>query len=129
MTHRSERLLNMLYAMPRSPEIEERKRRFDDLNAFISQRGGWMTSVPGAHKITFDALPGSPLPEQLAALGYIVHKTGEGERILPNAVQQWFEMSSSGALIAATDGSTKPVSLVVTAASLARVEQFDLRMP
>ena len=60
---------------------------------------------------------------------YIIAKTGEGERILPNAVAQKFETSSSDALIAATEGSTRPVSVTVTNAGIAVVEQFDLRMP
>ena len=30
----------------------------------------------------FEALPGSPLPGQLAELGYVVEKTGSTERIL-----------------------------------------------
>jgi hypothetical protein len=128
MTHRSERLLNMLYSAPRSPEIDARKERFADINAFIAEQGGWMTSVPGSHEITFDALPGSALPEQLAARGYIVEKIGESERILPHAVVQWLEVSSSGALVAPTEGSTRPTSLVVTNAGIAAVEQFDLRM-
>jgi hypothetical protein len=46
-----------------------------------SARGGWLTSVPGAHEISVDALAGSPLPARLVALGYIVEKTGTSERI------------------------------------------------
>ena len=49
--------------------------------------------------------------------------------ILAHPVAQRFEVSSSGALVAATEGSTKPVSVVVTSAGIATVEQFDLRMP
>jgi hypothetical protein len=61
-------------------------------------------------------------------LGYIVVKTGESERILPHAVQQRFEMSSSGALIAATRTQRGRCRwVVVTGAGLARVEQYDLR--
>jgi hypothetical protein len=78
---RRERLLNQLYSVPRNPEVDERKRRFDDINAFISQHGGWTTSVPGSHEITFDALVGSALPEQLAAMGYSVVMTGTSERV------------------------------------------------
>jgi hypothetical protein len=73
---RRERLLNQLLIAPRSPEIDERKQRFDDINAFISQHGAWLTSVRGSHEVTFDALVGSPLPAQLTALGYDVVKTG-----------------------------------------------------
>jgi hypothetical protein len=72
---------------------------------------------------------GSPLPAQLVALGYIVEKVGESQRILPNAVAQRFEVSSSGAVVAPTEGSTKPVTVTITNAGIAAVEQFDLRMP
>jgi hypothetical protein len=48
--------------------------------------------------------------------------------ILAHPVAQRFEVSSSGALVAATEGSTKPVSVVVTSAGVARVECFDLRV-
>jgi hypothetical protein len=58
--------------------------------------------------------------------GYIIEKIGEGERILPHAVAQRFEVSSSGALVPATLGSTKPVTLTVTNAGIAVVEQFEL---
>ena len=90
---RRERLLAQLLIAPRNPEAEERKKRFDELTAFVQARGGWMTSVPGAREMTFDALPGSPLPAELTALGYIVEKTGTSERILPHAVAQKFETS------------------------------------
>jgi hypothetical protein len=62
-------------------------------------------------------------------LGYLVEKTGETQRILPLAVAQPMTMSSSGALVAVTEGSTKPVALHITNAGIATVEQYDLRMP
>jgi hypothetical protein len=77
----------------------------------------------------FQALVGSALPGQLTALGWNVTKIGESERILPHAVRQRFEVSSSGALVAATENSTRPTSIVVTNAGVVVVEQFDLRSP
>ena len=77
----------------------------------------------------FEALPGSPLPAQLGTLGYIVERTGETQRILQHAIAQKFETSSSGALVPATEGSTKPVTVNVTNAGIAIVEQYDLRPP
>src|ERR1700721_3442255 len=65
-------------------------------------------SVPGARELRFDALAGSPLPAQLTAMGYIVEKIGESQRILPHAVAQRFEVLSSGALVPGAGGSTKP---------------------
>jgi hypothetical protein len=44
------------------------------------------------------------------------------ERFPPHAIAQKFEVSSSGALVAPTEGSTKPVSVIVTGA------QFELRV-
>jgi hypothetical protein len=98
LTHRSERLLNQLMTAPRAPEVDERKARFAALNEFISQRGGWCTSVPGAFEITFDALPGSPVPDDLRARGYIVEKTGDSQRTILHTME------------------------------IAAVEQYDLRM-
>ena len=86
-------------------------------------------SVPGARELRFDALAGSPLPAQLTAMGYIVEKIGESQRILPHAVAQRFEVLSSGALVPVTEGSTKPVTVTFRNAGIAVVEQFDLRMP
>jgi hypothetical protein len=65
----------------------------------------------------------------IARLGYIVTLIGESERILPHAIARKFEMSSSGALVAPTEGSTRPVSVIVTNAGIAAVEQFDLWTP
>jgi hypothetical protein len=98
------------------------------INTHISEHGGWTTSVPG-REIRFEALAGSPLPAQLAALGYIVEKTGTSERILPHAVAQKFEVSSSRALIPATEGSTKAVTVTVTNAGVVKVCCFAIAMP
>jgi hypothetical protein len=87
-----------------------------------------MTSVPGDRAMRFDALVGSELSDQLVALGYLVEKTGTSERVLAHAVAQRFETSSSGALVPAIEGSTKPVTVTVANAGIATVEQYDLRM-
>jgi hypothetical protein len=85
-----------------------------------------MTSIARRARCAATRSVGSPLPEQLTALGYIVTPTGTSQCVLPHAVAQKFEMSSSGALVAVTEGSTKPTSVVVTNAGIATVEQFDL---
>ena len=48
------------------------------------------------------------------------------ERILPHAVTRRFEMPSSGAFAPATEESTRPVTVTVTNAGIAVVEQFEL---
>jgi hypothetical protein len=64
-----------------------------------------------------------------AKLGNVVEQSGTTQRILPHAIAQKFETSSSGALIPATHGSTKAVTVTVTNAGIAAVEQFELRRP
>jgi Arm DNA-binding domain len=104
----------------------EKEKGFEGLKRFVTERHGWLVSVPGDRDLRLQVLPGSPLPDQLVALGYIVEKTGETQRILPHAIQQRFEVSSSGALVPVTEGSTKPVSVQITNAGIATVEQYDL---
>jgi hypothetical protein len=86
-----------------------------------SGRHSLALDIPVQHYV--EAIGGTA---NITRLGNIVVKTGTTERILPHAVAQRFEVSSSGALIAPTEGSTKPVSVIVTAADLATVEQYDL---
>jgi hypothetical protein len=62
-------------------------------------------------------------------LGYIVEPIGPTQRILPHAIVEKFETSSSGALVTAVEGSTKPVTTRITHAGLATVVQYDLRLP
>jgi hypothetical protein len=88
-----------------------------------------MTSISRRARCAATRSVGSPLPAHLTALGYIVTKTGESERILPHAVAQRFEMSSSGGLVAVTEGSTKPVASTVTHAGITKVEAFEAIAP
>ncbi len=54
------------------------------------------------------------------------HRTTE--RILPHAIRQKFTVGADGELEPFTEGSSKPMSAVVTNADTV-VEQFDLRTP
>jgi hypothetical protein len=65
----------------------------------------------------------------LYKLGCVVIEIGETQRILPHPIMQELTSSSSGAFIAATEGSTRPVTVQVTQPGLATVVQYDLRMP
>jgi hypothetical protein len=47
----------------------------------------------------------------------------------PHAIVEKFETSSSGALVTAAEGSSKPVTTRVTHAGIAIVSEFDLRLP
>jgi hypothetical protein len=57
-------------------------------------------------------------------LGYIVTETGTSARILAHAIGEKLMLSSSGALVAATEGSS-----LRTQPGLATVVQYDLRIP
>ena len=115
---------------PSNPVADAAKEKFAAINAYITEHGGgWLVSVPGDPAMRLQVLPGSALPDELRKLGYIVVSTGTTERILPHAIRQAMTMSSSGALIAATEGSTKPVALRITNAGIATVETFDLHLP
>jgi hypothetical protein len=55
-------------------------------------------------------------------------RTGETQRILPYAVTVKFTTRADGEWEPFTEGNSKPVSVVVTNAGIATVEQYDLRM-
>jgi hypothetical protein len=88
-----------------------------------------MIAVPGAREATIVALVGSALPGQLAALGWHVEKIGESQRILPHAVSQKLTVRADGELEPFVEGSSKPVTMVITNAGVANLECYDLRMP
>jgi hypothetical protein len=95
-----------------SPEIEDRKIRFDKLNAFVrSRNNGWIISVQGKAEVTVECLENSTLPDELRGAGYTLTEIEGGERIIPGSIVERLELSSSGAFMPATEGSTKPVYL------------------
>jgi hypothetical protein len=104
--------------------IADRKERFAALNAFVTKRNGWLTSIPGAADMAMECLPGSTLPVALRNLGYDVEPTGEGERILPAAIIVKFAAGPDGALQPLTMGSTRSVSLTMTHAGICRVQRY-----
>jgi hypothetical protein len=52
-------------------------------------------------------------------MGYIVERTGGTQRILPRAISQDLTITSSGALVAATEGSTRRVTVRIRNAGIA----------
>jgi hypothetical protein len=126
---RPERLFRQLVAAPRQPEVDKRKQRFEALNKFISQRNGWMTSVPGDPDMTFEALPGSPLADQLRDNGYEVTEIGTTQRILPHAIEDKYVIGAGGDLELVTAGSTQPITQTVTHAGIVTTTVYELRMP
>ena len=101
------------------------KAKFAALNKVVMARGAaWITSIPGDPTIILEVLPDSPLIEQLLAAGYDLREEGEGQRILPNAIEQPLTLTSSGAYEALVPGSTKAVAHVVRHAGIVRVLRF-----
>jgi hypothetical protein len=85
--------------------------------------------VPGANDVTFECLPGSTLPDELRKLGYDVVEIGEGQRILPHQITEKFVTRADGELELLTEGSTRPITSVVTHAGIVRTKQFAFSMP
>jgi hypothetical protein len=104
--------------------IHQRKADFEDLNHFVTKRGGWLTSICGDKIVDFQCLPESQLPDQIAALGFRVEPDGYTERILPTAINEQFVRGSDGSLEALTEGSTKPVVSTVSHAGICRVARY-----
>ena len=63
--------------------IERRRALWEALEIYISKNGGWVTTMPGASPVRFEAEPGSTLPELLRSMGYELHDSGVAERFLP----------------------------------------------
>ena len=110
-------------------QVDDRKKLFGTLNTFVTRHNGWLVSIPGDVPIRLQVLPGSTLPDALRKLGYFVERTGQTQRILPNAITEELELSASGAMVPVTAGSTRPVTTRITHAGLATVVQYDLRLP
>ncbi len=75
---------------PRGPgaarlELDKRKARHAALNTYITERGGWLTSVAGNPVMRFEAPIGSSLPGELRGKGYVVTPVGSTTRINPHA--------------------------------------------
>jgi hypothetical protein len=64
-----------------NPDVASRKELFAGLNKFVTERSGFLTSVPGEREVTMECLEGSTLPDGVRQLGYTVVADGEGERI------------------------------------------------
>jgi hypothetical protein len=112
----------------RRQKIETRKARFETLNKFVTQHGGWVTSVPGGIDITIECTETSDLPEKLGDLGYELREVGRRERMAPNAVVEEFISNSRGEMEPITTPSTRPISRRVAHAGLIRVVIYDFEL-
>jgi hypothetical protein len=110
---------------PRRDALEKRKALHAALNKYIDARGGWLTSVCGDPLMRFEALPGSDLPDDLRAKGYIIDQIGTTTRILPAGNTEVMSTTRVGALELATEGSTRP-RLLVHHAGIQQTHVYEL---
>ena len=105
-------------AKPPADKIADRKARFAALNAFVTKRNGWLTSIPGALDVTMETLPDSGLPDELRELGYDLREDGTSERILAFGITEH---------IPVTEGST--ATRRVQHAGIVKVRRYAFEMP
>jgi hypothetical protein len=110
--HRARYAAKDIYHPRGIPTVESRKQKFDRMLAYVQSRGdAWVISVPGNVEVRIECLAHSLVPGELRDAGYHLVDAGEGERIIPGNIVERLELSSSGAFVAATENSTKPIHL------------------
>lgn len=109
--------------------LEDRKERFAALNKFVTDRGGWIVSIPGDRDVRIDVLENSALPDELRGLGYVLTALGESERILHTAIEQKFVRAPDGTFAPWTPESGGPVSLVTQHAGIVTVHRYSFTLP
>jgi hypothetical protein len=118
---------------PQDKQVENRqKKRLDWFTAFNREAmaaGAWIISTPGATEVVVETLPTSAWPAILMERGYKLKEIEPGQRILPFAVATPMTLSSSGGLIPATAGSTKPVTMTHYGAGPVRTVRYSFKTP
>jgi len=104
------------------------KERFARLHAFVTERQGWIVSVPGAEMVTIEVLPGSILPNELRDAGYALEAVGSGERILASAITEKLTLTSCGVFEPLTPDSTKAVAEIRRHEGIVKVRRFTFTM-
>lgn len=108
-----------------APATKSRLERFQTLNAWITRRGGWITSLPGADTVTIEVLPGSFLLTEMAEAGYQLEPAGHRERLIPGQITQRLQALSDGTLRAISSDSSAPCALTVTHAGCVTVDCYE----
>jgi hypothetical protein len=110
-------------------KIASRKERFAKLNRYVTERHGWLTSIPGAREVELQTLPDSTLPGDLERLGYRLEEIGETERILPSGITERFARGADGELVPITQESTRAVAETRLHAGIVKVKRYAFEMP
>jgi hypothetical protein len=109
---------------------ERRLAWFNALNREAMQRSDcWLISTPSGSEVLIEALPESSWPAELRQRGFPLVDAEPGQRILPHAIKTEMALSSSGALMPATPGSTKPTSFVIYGAGPTPTRRFEFPAP
>jgi hypothetical protein len=119
-------------AFKTSEEAERNERRelwWRALNAEATRNNAWVVTSPGASRVVLEMLPGSPWPAELLGRGYKLTDEPDGQRILPHAIKTEMVLSSSGAMIPAAAGSTRPTTTVITHAGIATTKRYSFPSP
>jgi len=114
--------------LERRRALDARKRLHDALEEHIRTAGGWLTSIPGAAVMRFEAVPDSALPDGLRELGYNVIPAGSTMRIVPAGHVELLTTTSSGGIEAFTEGSTKTPQHVHHA-GIHQTNVYELTLP
>lgn len=107
------------------PPVKDRKAKFAEVLAFVNQRGGWVTSIPGDFEVTVECTKTSTLPDELAAAGWRLTDAGEGERLIPGHIEERFTLGTDGTLVPMTEGSTRAVALVQRHTGIVPVRRYS----
>ena len=107
---------------------QDRKTRFDRLLAFVRERNGWITSVPGAETVTVEVLPDSALPDELRDAGYTLEPIGAGERIIGGTITERLTLSSCGIFEPLTPESTKAVAEIRRHSGIVRTKRYSFAL-
>ncbi|NPU12049.1 hypothetical protein HL666_14855 [Bradyrhizobium sp. 83002] len=106
-------------------EKKSRLERFADLNRWVTARGGWIVSLPGADPVVVECLPEMSLASELRDAGYELTPAGEGERIIPSRIVQKLAMRSDGTYEQLAAGSTRPVALTAIHSGITAVLRYS----
>jgi hypothetical protein len=79
--------------------------------------------------VLVEALPVSTWPAELRKRGYPLKEIAGGSRILHTALHTAMEVNSRGELVAVTEGSTRPVSVVIHGAGPHETRRFEFPAP
>jgi hypothetical protein len=93
--------------------LEQRRKLWEALSAFIHSNGGWVTSLPGSRDLRIEMPQGSALPSKLLELGYDPRHCGSSTRITAHGTTETITaQSSTGQPIIVQQSGFVPVDII-----------------